>query len=136
MRNSFRQVSICLLLGALTTACAVSAPRASADLAVASVALAGSALDNAELAGAREHAPVKFRLAREKKAAADKAIDNNEFDKARTLGVEARADAELARAASDAEKARKELVREHNKIEVLDPEVLRVLLDEAEEAPL
>lgn len=124
MNRKVLQFSLCLFLGAAVTACASKAPRPSGEWAKSNIALADSALEIAELAGAKEYAPVQLRTAREKKAAADKAIDANKFSQAQRLAAEAHADARLAKAASDLAKARQKLAHEQDKIEVLQPEVL------------
>lgn len=101
-------------------ACGTKAPRPTSELL-----LAGSALKSAEMAGAKEHAPIRLRLAREKKAAADKAIVEEKYTKARYLTIEARVDAELARAATDAKKSQRELERAQDSIGPLGGELLQ-----------
>ena len=114
MSKSFLQFAVTATLAIALVGCGAKAPRPTSELA-----LANSALRSAELSGARELAPLELRLAREKKDAADKAIAEKKYAKARYLTVEARADAELARAAADAAKTRLELKRAHDNIEVL-----------------
>lgn len=102
--------------GLITTlsACGSKVPRPTSE-----IALAQSALQSAELSGAKEYAPIELRIAREKQIAAEKALEKEKYFKARYLAVEARVDAELARAAADTEKTRRELAREQDDIKVL-----------------
>lgn len=103
MSKSICQLSAILVLiaSASVSGCVSKAPRPVTELV-----LADTALESAENAGAREYAPIEFRVAREKKDAADEAIANKQYAIARRLVLEARVDAELAKAASDAEKSR------------------------------
>lgn len=114
MKTRILQVAVATSLALALGACGSKAPRPNSELALAS-----SALEDAELSGAREHAPIELRLAREKKAAADKAMAEKKYSKARYLTVEARVDAELARAAADTQKTRLELKRAQDNIELL-----------------
>jgi len=106
MRKQFLPVAIAVFLSITISACANKGPRPDSELA-----LAGSALESAELSGARQYAPIKLRNARKKHDDANKAMQEEKFKKARYLSIEARADAELARAAAETEKTRQELQR-------------------------
>lgn len=117
MRQRYLQIAVTATLAIALAGCGSKSPRPTSELA-----LAGSALKSAEQSGAREHAPIELRIAREKKDAADKAIAEEKYAKARYLTVEAQADAELARAAADAKKTRLELKRAHDNIELLRKE--------------
>ena len=117
MRKRELQIAAVATLAIVLAGCGTKAPRPTSELA-----LAGSALKSAEQSGARDYAPIQLRVAREKKDAADKAIAEKNFAKARYLTVEARVDADLARAAADAEKKRLELKRAHDNIELLRSE--------------
>ncbi|QCN95718.1 DUF4398 domain-containing protein [Azospirillum argentinense] len=72
-------------------ACAGSVPPPTAQLGAST-----QAIQQAERAGALEHAPAEFQSAREKLAAADAAMREDERTKARRLAEQAQADAELA----------------------------------------
>jgi len=119
MRKRLKQCVVVAGFAIALSACGSKAPKPDSELA-----LAGSALEGAELSGARELAPIQLRLAREKKAAADKAIAEEKYSKARYLTIEARADAELARAAADAEKSRLELKRAQDNLDQLRGDAL------------
>ena len=108
-----------VIVSATLGACGSKAPIPNSELA-----LAGSALKSAEQSGARELAPIELRLAREKQDAATQAVKDKKNARAHYLTVEARVDAELARAAADAEKSRLELKRAQNNIEVLGNETI------------
>ncbi|MFK8082140.1 MAG: DUF4398 domain-containing protein [Granulosicoccus sp.] len=119
MRKQLQQCAVVVSLALTLSACGSKVPKPDSELA-----LAGSALEDAELSGARELAPIELRLAREKKAAADKAIADEKYSKARYLTVEAKVDAELARAAADAENSRLELKRAQDNIKLLRGDVI------------
>lgn len=119
MRTYYLQIATIATMVIALSACGSKVPRPSSELA-----LTGSALQSAELSGAREHAPIELRAAREKQAAADEAIEEKKFSKARYLTIEARVDAELARAAADAEKSRQELRRAQDSMQLLRGDVL------------
>ncbi|MBB3267493.1 hypothetical protein FHW79_005152 [Azospirillum sp. OGB3] len=72
-------------------ACAGSVPPPTAQLGASA-----QAIQQAERAGALEHAPAEFQSAREKLAAADAAMREDERTEARRLAEQAQADAELA----------------------------------------
>ena len=100
-------------------ACGSNVPRPTSE-----IALSQSALEGAESAGARDFAPIELRLAREKKAAADKALEEEKFAQARYLSLEARVDADLARASAQAAKSRAELKRAQDGIQLLRDEAI------------
>lgn len=97
-----------------------SAPKPRTELALTS-----SALQNAELAGAREHAPIELRQANEKSAAADVAMKKEEYEKAKRLSNEALVDAEYARAKAEAEQSRIALKEAQDNIQLLRTEMKR-----------
>ncbi len=77
-------------------ACAGSVPPPTAQLGASA-----QAIQQAERAGALEHAPAEFQSAREKMAAADAAMREDERTDARRLAEQAQADAELATVRSE-----------------------------------
>lgn len=120
MKQSPIRLGAVLLIAATLGACGSKAPKPASELA-----LAGSALKNAEISGAREYAPIELRIAREKQAAADKAVSKEHYGKARRLSSEALVDAELARATADAEKSRLALKEAEDNIEMIRQEAVR-----------
>ena len=120
MKQSPIRLGAVLLVAATLGACGSKAPKPSSELA-----LAGSALKNAETSGAREYAPIELRIAREKQAAADKAVSKKRYGEARQLSSEALVDAELARATADAEKSRLALKEAQDNIEMMRQEAVR-----------
>lgn len=78
-----------------------------------------SALQDAELAGAREFAPLEFRRANEKYAEANAAVEDNDYVLARLKADESRIDAELAEAKSFAEKSSIDMQKLRSKIQRL-----------------
>lgn len=88
-------------LSVLLGACA-STPPPTAEVAVSAAAVA-----HAAGAGAPEGAPAEMRSARDKLARANLAMTNKDYAEARTLALEATADAQLAEARAEAAKSRK-----------------------------
>ncbi|NND92083.1 MAG: DUF4398 domain-containing protein [Granulosicoccus sp.] len=120
MNQPLFRLCAAMILAASVTACGSKAPKPVSELALAS-----SALQNAETSGAREYAPIELRIAREKKVAADQAVAKKKYSRARELTVEARVDAELARAAADAEKSRLALKEAQDNIQMIRDEATR-----------
>ena len=85
---------------ALLAACAGTPPPTS------EIALTDSALQAAELAGAREHAPIELRAAEATKAKLDAAMADEDYALAARLAERARAEAELAKAMAESERSK------------------------------
>ena len=115
MNLSVVQVGALLLVSILFASCATQTKRPVAELA-----LAGSALESAEAAGAREHAPIEWRSAREKKQAAESAVADKNYVKARYLSEQASVDAELARQSAETRKSRMALEAMLDTLEVIN----------------
>lgn len=94
--NYYLIAAIVLSLGACS-----STPKPKTE-----IALSNSALQNAEVAGANELAPIELRTAKEKQALADSAMSRESYTTAKQLSEQAAVDAELAKAKSEAEKSR------------------------------
>lgn len=119
MSKPICQLSAIVVLVAAVSGCVSNTPRPITELV-----LANSALESAENSGARKYAPMEFRAAQEKKQAADEAMANKQYAIAQRLVLEARVDAELAQAASDAEKSRLALYAAHDEIKVIHLKVI------------
>lgn len=91
---------------ALAAAVALLAACGSTPPPTSEIALSESALRAAELAGARQHAPIELRAAEATKARLDEALADEDYDRARRLAEQARAEAELAKAKAESEKSR------------------------------
>jgi len=89
------------------------------------IALSNSALQNAEVAGAQDLAPIELRKAREKQALADSAMSREKFTTAKQLAEQAAVDAELAKAKSEAEKSRQALNEVKDSIKLIQTELKR-----------
>ena len=89
------------------------------------LALTKTALQNAELAGARQHAPIELRTANEKNQAASSAARNENYGKAKRLSQQSLVDAEFARAKAEAEKSRTALEEAQGNIDLLRSEMTR-----------
>lgn len=90
----------------------------------AELELAESALERAESSGAGELAPWELRVAYRKKKAADVAIENKRYAKARYLSLEARVDADLATAKAQAMHAELLMRRTQDKHSLLRTDTL------------
>lgn len=113
-----------LAAAALAVAGCSGAPKPRTELA-----LTNTALQNAELAGARQHAPIELRTANEKKQAANSAMKKDKYDKARRLSEQSLVDAEFARVKAEAEKSRSALIEAQGNIELLRSEMTRTSAD-------
>lgn len=105
---------------ALVAACATTPPPT--DL----MSRANSALSEAEQSGARQHAPLEMRFAREKYAAAQSAMGREDYQEARRLAEQAIANARLAEAKADAADARAAAQEVRKSVEALRRELLRM----------
>lgn len=117
--SNFRAFALTGALVLSLSACS-SAPKPKAELA-----MTASALQAAESAGAREYAPIELRLAREKQTLADKAMADEEYGRAKRLSNEAKVDAELAKAKTDAERSRIALREVQNSVQMMRQEIGR-----------
>lgn len=89
------------------------------------IALSNSALQNAEVAGAKDHAPIELRTAQEKQALADAAMADKKFTTAKQHSEQAAVDAELAKAKSEAEKSRLAVKEVEDSINLIRTELER-----------
>lgn len=92
----------------------------------ANVAKADSAMQAAELAGAREHAPIELRAAEATKVELDRAMSKEKYERAARLAERLRTEAELAKATAEAEKSRLALQESQDNIDTMVREVGRV----------
>lgn len=122
MRSQIRNSSIFALSAAflLSAGCATTPPPV--DL----MSRADSAVQDAERGGAREHAPLELRFAREKLSAAQAAMGRKDHDEARRLAEQAIANARLAEAKADAADARAAAREVRKGVEALRSELLRM----------
>ncbi len=93
--------------------------------ATASVAVSQAALDNAAGAGGAEFAPLEMSAAREKMAAAHKAMAAKEYVLANDLANQAHADAKLAQSKAGSAKAQTAANALQDDIRVLREELQR-----------
>ncbi len=89
------------------------------------MALSNSALQNAEVAGAGNLAPLELRSAKEKQALADSAYSRDKFTTAKQLAEQAAVDAELAKVKSEAEKSRRAVQEVEDSIKLIQTEMQR-----------
>ncbi len=87
------------------------------------MALSDSAVKDAELAGAREYAPLELRRAHEKFANANNALHDKDYAAAKHWSEEALVDAELAEAKSYSEKSRISLEELRSSIDLMREEI-------------
>jgi len=118
----FKSASNCFLVVVtvgLLSACS-STPKPETE-----IALSNSALQNAEVAGAKDLAPIELRTAQEKQTQADSAIASKKFTTAKQLSEQAAVDAELAKVKSEAEKSRLAVKEVEDSIKLIRTELDR-----------
>jgi len=89
------------------------------------IALSNTALQNAEVAGAKDLAPIELRTAQEKQDLAGTAMADKKFTTAKQLSEQAAVDAELAKAKSEAEKSRSAVEEVEDSINLIRAELGR-----------
>ena len=89
------------------------------------MAVTEKAVKDAEIAGAREYAPLELRSANEKYEAAENAMKKEDYEKAKMLTDEALVDAELAEAKSYSEKSKIALQELRDSIDLMRSEITR-----------
>jgi len=87
------------------------------------IALSNAAVQNAEVAGATDLAPIELRTAKEKQALANSAMSSKNYLTAKQLSEQAAVDAELAKAKSEAEKSRAAVKEVEDSINVIRTEL-------------
>lgn len=117
-----RVAAVAVVLAALSACSSVPPPTAD-------IAKADSAMQAAELAGAREYAPIELRIAEASKLELDQAMAKEKFKRAARLAERTRAEAELAKAAAEAAKSRLALQESQDNIDTIVREVSRVAGD-------
>lgn len=120
--NSFFQthpaaIALCAL--GLLAGCASGKPPE------AEIARSNAAVSDAVSAGATELAPNDLRAAQEKLAAAQKAVAEKEYDRARQLAMQAEVDAKLAETRTRSAKSQKAAAAVQDDIRVLREEMNR-----------
>jgi hypothetical protein len=120
-----------LLLGTAAALAACSNARPP----TAKVSTADVAIQKAEERDAARYAPLEMRLAREKLEKARRAMDDDEYERARRLSEQAFVDAELAEAKADAQRAREKTDQVRESVESLRGEAERPLRAPAPGAP-
>ena len=89
------------------------------------MAVARTAVSNAMNAGGNEFAPIQFKSASDKLSAAEKAMNDRNYDLARTMAEQAEVDANLAAATARSAKAQKAADALQEDIRVLRQEIER-----------
>lgn len=89
------------------------------------LAVANQAVNAADTAGGTQFAPSEIRTARDKLAAAERAMADKDYEKARMLAQQAEWDARVAERKAQAEKAQRALQEARQGIEDLREESLR-----------
>ena len=112
-------------VGAIGCAAVVIAGCASVAPPKEQMAVSKSAIANAVSAGGSEYAPVEMRAAQEKMDLANRAMDKEDYEKARWLAEEAQADARLAEKKAQSAKAQKSANVLQDDIRVLREEINR-----------
>lgn len=90
---------------------------------VEQMATSRTAVEEAQRAGANEHAPVELRDAQQKYAAANAAMGRQDYDQARRLAAEASADARLASTKAQTARAQAAVAEVNKSLDVLRTEL-------------
>ena len=112
-------------IGAIGCAAVVIAGCASVAPPKEQMAVSKSAIANAVSAGGVEYAPVEMSAAQEKMDRANRAMEKEDYEKARWLAEEAQADARLAEKKAQSAKAQKSANVLQDDIRVLREEINR-----------
>lgn len=112
-------------VGAMGFAAIVTAGCASIPPPTEQMAVSKSAIANAASAGGTEYAPVEMRSAQEKFERASRAMEKEDYERARWLAEEAQVDARLAEKMAQSAKARKAAIVMQDDIRVLREEINR-----------
>jgi len=90
------------------------------------LSLTHASIRSAEAAGAASHAPKALRTAQQKAETAEALMNKKKHDKAKRLLTEAMADAELAEATAEAQKAKLAYTELQQGIDLMKREIARV----------
>jgi len=117
--NPFFKLSACIAVIALLSACATTNPPSQQLTETQMV------IQQAELLGAEEYAPLEIREAKIKLELAREAVEAKEYEKAIKLAEQARVDAELAQVKAQSGKAKAAVAELRESIRVLKAEIER-----------
>lgn len=119
--SSPRLAFLCAAALMLTVGCASSMKTP----ATASVAVSNAAVTSAADAGGAQFAPLEMNSAREKMAKANKAMENEDYELANDLAMQAQVDAQLAQGKASSAKAQLAANALQDDIRVLREELAR-----------
>lgn len=119
MKKFVYKYSALVLLAASMAACS-SMPAPKTEMA-----LSESAVKGAEMAGAREHAPLELRRANEKLDKAKNAIIAEDYETAKRMAEQATVDAALAESKSDSMQSKLALQEIKDSIALMREEISR-----------
>ncbi|MCK9564022.1 MAG: DUF4398 domain-containing protein [Bacteroidales bacterium] len=108
-----------------TLGCALFLAGCAGNPPTTELAVATQAINAADTAGGTQYAPAEIRTARDKLAAAERAVADKEYDKARRLAQQAEWDARVAERKAQAEKVQRALQDARQGVEELREESLR-----------
>lgn len=116
--NQMRGVGVAMVAVIFMAGCASTPPSNSTSVPTEQMAVSRAALNNASSTGGNEFAPIHFRSAMEKMEAAERAMGERNYARARLFAEEAQVDAELASSTAKSAKALRaaEAVQEDNRI--------------------
>lgn len=117
--NPFSKLPACIAGIALLSACATTNPPSQQLTETQMV------IQQAELLGAEEYAPLEIREAKIKLELAREAVEAKEYEKAIKLAEQARVDAELAQVKAQSGKAKAAVAELRESIRVLKAEIER-----------
>ncbi len=114
----YKYSAVALLAMSMAACSSMPAPKTE-------MALSESAVKGAEMAGAREHAPIELRRANEKLDKAEKAMVEEDYETAKRMAEQATVDAELAESKSDSQQSRVALQEIKDSIALMREEISR-----------
>ncbi|MDD2915221.1 MAG: DUF4398 domain-containing protein [Gallionella sp.] len=114
--NQMHKVGVVVAAAIFMAGCASTSPSMPAP--TEQMAVSRAALNNASSTGGNEFAPIQYRSAMEKMEAAERAMGEKNYARARLLAEEAQVDADLAVSAARSAKAQKaaDAVQEDNRV--------------------
>jgi uncharacterized protein DUF4398 len=121
----YRRVAFAGCAGVMAITLLALSGCASAPVPTEQLAVSRSAVDSATTAGGTEFAPLELKAARDKLEAANKAVAEENYEKAAMLASEAQVDAKLAETKAQSAKAQKAVAETQDNLRTMLQEVNR-----------
>lgn len=116
--SQMRKIGVTVAAAIFMAGCSSTPSTSAFSAPIEQMAVSRAALKNASSTGGNEFAPVQFKSAMEKMEAAERAMGEKNYARARLLAEEVQVDAELAAAAARSAKTQKaaDAVQEDNRV--------------------